>query len=328
MNILILGGTQFIGRNLVMRLLAEGKHTLTLFNRQRTGTGLFPEAQTIKGDRDTDDIHQIAAQHWDYVIDLSGYFPAQLQASLGSLSKKPKKYIFISTCSVYESSNPEVLKSEDAPMLSCTAALAVDQSPATYGNRKAGCEQILQESGIEYLILRPSLVVGPYDHTDRFYYWLYQVKKHETLVVPNLGASVFSIVYVHDLVDVILQALQTDSPSGIYTMISVPEASIGAIVDHASAQLGKAPKLMNASPDYLESKGIKQWVDMPLWLDGNHFTYSNNKLVNDFNFQPTSLGVAISETIAYFDALGWPEPTYGISETARIDLIKDLKPPE
>ena len=100
-KILILGGTQFIGRNLVAQLLQEREYEITLFNRQQTQPNLFSGVKKIKGDRETEDIRQIAREHWDYVIDLSCYYPAALSSVLEQLQISPKRYIFISTCSVY-----------------------------------------------------------------------------------------------------------------------------------------------------------------------------------------------------------------------------------
>ena len=176
-KVLVLGGTQFIGRNLVERLLAGGSYEVTLFNRQKTGSDLFPQLNKIKGDRETDDMAQIAGVEWDYVLDLSCYFPAELELTLQYLPKGLTRYIFVSTCSVYPT-DPEHsgAVTEQEAILPCSAEERIDRSPSTYGNRKAECERVLENSAVPYAILRPGLVYGRYDHTDRFYYWLFQVR--------------------------------------------------------------------------------------------------------------------------------------------------------
>ena len=165
-NILILGGTNFIGRRLVERLLESEAYALTLFNRQRTHAELFPQVNKIKGDRETESIEQIVEGNWDAVVDLSCYFPAALENTLKALTKE-SKYIFVSTCSVYDNEmDRSILKNETAPVLSCSAQQRSDRSAASYGNRKAECERLLMDSGMPYVILRPSLVFGTYDPTD------------------------------------------------------------------------------------------------------------------------------------------------------------------
>ncbi|MFK7969061.1 MAG: NAD-dependent epimerase/dehydratase family protein [Bacteroidia bacterium] len=319
-KILILGGTQFIGRTLVEQLLEDARYEVTLFNRQKTAAALFPQCKAIKGDRLTDDIRQIGREDWDYVIDCSCYFPAGLQAVLDNLTSKPTQYIFISTCSVYESSNPKTLKTEDATVLECTAEQATDPGPSTYGNRKIACEHILQASGISYTILRPALVFGPYDHTDRLYYWLFQVQNKSTLLMPDNGERQFSITYVKDLVAIILESL-TKADSGVFNVISKSQTSIGDIVANAEKLLNRSPNHQSISPALLSENNIAQWTDMPLWIDGDHFTYENSKLLQSFDIELTPFEKAIAQTIEYYNVRGWDEPVYGMAEDRRLELL-------
>lgn len=283
-KILILGGTQFIGRNLVERLQETTEYDITLFNRQQTQADLFPDINKIKGDREANDISQIANVRWDYVIDLSCYYPDSLTNVLQCLNGNVGKYIFISTCSVYgNESNQTVLRDERAEVLSCNANQRTDRTVNTYGNRKAECEGIIQNSGINHIILRPSLVYGKYDHTDRFYYWLHQVKNSDTLLLPDNGERTFSLTYVDDLVNTIIQALRTPAIHNVYNVITVPQGSIRQIVDCTKELFRKDFEAVNATADFLRQNDISQWTDMPLWIDGDHFTYDNQKLRDNFD---------------------------------------------
>jgi 2'-hydroxyisoflavone reductase len=321
---LILGGTQFIGRNLVEKLQALPEYDITLFNRQQTQADLFPNLKRIKGDRETDDIHQIGNQDWDYIIDLSCYYPNSLKNLLSCLTNKPEKYIYVSTCSVYDNANNQSeLKSENAAVLPCNSEQCINRDLKTYGNRKAECERILRTSMVNHTILRPSLVYGKYDHTDRFYYWLHQVKTKDVLLLPDNGERKFSLTYVHDLVNAIISALKV-SASETYNITTVPQASIQQIVTTAKTQLNAAQKEVNATPAFLDENEISQWVNMPLWINGDYFTYSNQKIKPELGFVPTSMKQSISETISYYDALGWKEPIYGISEKVRQELIQKI----
>ncbi len=321
-SILLLGGTQFIGRNLVERLLETDQYELTLFNRQLTQSNLFPRVHKIKGNRETDDVKQIANKHWDYVIDLSCYYPDSLSRVLSYINNVDN-YILISTCSVYDNENIHVqLRDESSKILSCNARQRVDRSTTSYGNRKAECERILQSSGLNHTILRPSLVYGAYDHTDRFYYWLYQVKYSNPLLLPDNGNRQFSLTYVNDLVDTIVRALTLNAQNKIYNVISLSLASILKIVDCASELLHKDVRKVNAKASFLKENNISQWTDMPLWIDGDYFTYSNQKLKADFGFESTTLKDSVKNTIEYYNKLGWKEPDYGMTEKTRQALIK------
>jgi 2'-hydroxyisoflavone reductase len=322
---LVLGGTQFIGRNLVERLLKEGLFEVTLFNRSQTGVELFPEAKRITGDRETSSINQISDEDWDVVIDLSCYYPAALESTLRSLSGSMRKYIFISTVSAYDLTASETrLRDEDAITMTCDEQERVDRSSDSYGARKAECERILQASAIDFVILRPSLVYGQYDHTDRLYYWLHQVKCGNLLLLPGNGERVFSMTYVKDLVEVIMQSMHTELPDRVYNVMSNLETSIGEIVTCTMDLMGASCDSVHAPAKFLHDHNVKQWTDMPLWLDTDYDTFSNLRLTQDFSINLTELETSIGYTIDYYHTLGWSEPTYGMSESIRLDLLEKL----
>ncbi|NNC85957.1 MAG: NAD-dependent epimerase/dehydratase family protein [Bacteroidia bacterium] len=324
-KILILGGTQFIGRNLVNVLQSISSYDLTLFNRQQTASNLFPKLNKIKGDRETDDIRQIEQQAWDYVIDLSCYYPAALQKTLSSLKIQPKKYIFISTCSVYNNENNKTeLRDESAELLPCTIEQATNRESSSYGNRKAECERILIKSGLNYTIFRPALVYGAYDKTDRFYYWLYQVRKSPTLLLPNKGNSNFSITYVQDLVNLIIASLNNDSSNNTYNAISTPKTSISQIVNAAAELLEVNIKSVKAHPDFLEEQNIAQWKGIPLWLNCDYYTYSNQKIQSDYKIALTNFSESIKQTIVHYSDLNWPTPGFGITDNKKNELIDKI----
>lgn len=324
-KILILGGTQFIGRNLVERLLELEQYEITLFNRQLTQANLFSQTQKIKGDRETDDVKQIATKHWDYVIDLSCYYPESLKKVLKTL-KYIDKYILISSCSVYNNENNKTsLRDEQSEILSCSSEQKVDRGTATYGNRKAECERLLQNSGFPFIILRPALVFGRYDHTDRLYYWLYQVNHNSTLLLPDNGERIFSITYVSDLVETIIQALTINKIADVYNVISTPKASIRKIVDRAGELLNREFDTINAPPNFLKANNISEWVNMPLWLDADHFTYCSQKLEDQMKVEITDFQKSIASTVHYYNTLNWPQPKYGMAEKSRRELLKKLQ---
>ncbi|MFZ1787988.1 MAG: SDR family oxidoreductase [Saprospiraceae bacterium] len=197
-KILIIGGTHFIGRNLTEKLSEIGVYDITLFNRQKTSPDLFPEIKKIKGDRETDDINKVFNTDWDFVIDLSCYFPATLNDFIKKLKGKVGRYIFISTISVYDfeqNSNSEII-TENFKIQNCSEEETKDNSSETYGKRKAACERLLsQTEWLEKIILRPSIIYGKYDTTDRLYYWLDRIKKQNPFIVPNSKSEKVTLTY-------------------------------------------------------------------------------------------------------------------------------------
>ncbi len=323
-KLLILGGTSFIGRRLTESLLETNQYELTIFNRGVTNAALFDGVTKISGDRNTDDIEQIFDQHWDYIIDVSCYMPDSLEQIVKGLQKSPQKYIFISTCSVYQHTESDYISKEEIPVRSCTPEQRVEKTLKAYGEKKAECERILTASGFDHVILRPTLVFGQYDPTDRLYYWLYQVRENDPLLLPEDGARQLSLTYVNDLVQGAINSLRIDTPHRVFNAVSYPVTSIGEIVAIAAELLGKRPRTINAAADFLQTNDIKQWMGMPLWINGDYFTYNNDRFVQELAIEPISLRESIRETIAYYEALEWPVPQYGLSEEERLGLLQQL----
>ena len=324
-QLLILGGTNFIGRCLVEELLKSGDYVITLFNRQKTNPELFPEVEKIKGDRRTDDVRRLSEKRWDAVVDLSAYYPEPFEHILQYINTDLDAYVFISTCSVYNNeANRSPLKSESDEVLGCTADQRLSQLPDAYGEKKAECERILMNSNFRYTILRPALVYGKYDPTDRLYYWMYQARHNSEVLVPDNGERTFSVTYVYDLVASIVAALKSPEQQKIYNVTTDPQTSIANLVKYSAELTNKTVSHINASPEFLKENNIGQWVDMPLWIDGDYFTYNNEALLRETTVQPTDFRKSMKETIRFYEEQNWPVPGYGIDEEKRQQLLDRL----
>jgi nucleoside-diphosphate-sugar epimerase len=290
-----------------------------------THSELFPTVTKIKGDRETDTIKKISNTKWNYIIDLSCYYPESLKSVLKSVESLDK-YIFISTCSVYDNENNDAfLRNEQSKTLHCDSFQKTDRNPKTYGNRKAECERLLETSGLPYVILRPALVFGNYDPTDRLYYWLYQVRTMDTLLLPEMGERLFSTTFVSDLVEAIIRSIEQDVNLEICNVITKPQTSIKQIVDLAREFLQTNFKIISASSNFLKEHNISQWMDMPLWIDGDQFTFTNQKMKDGLGMKVTDFRAAIGQTIEYYKRLNWPEPKYGLTDLKRQSLIEKLE---
>ncbi|MEI6312837.1 MAG: NAD-dependent epimerase/dehydratase family protein [Bacteroidota bacterium] len=323
-QLLIIGGPHFIGRNLLESLENNADLDITLFNRGKTNADLFPQYKRIIGDRYSEDIQQIAGHDWDYIIDLACYTPASLEKIIPLVPASLKKYIFISTVSVYEPVEQSSY-TEDAPLLSCSPEQAIDPNiMSTYGQKKAACERLLIQSSIPYVILRPGLIYGPYDSTDRFYYWMYQCQKRDSLLIPEAGDKVVSFTYVKDLAKAILSLIdEKKSFENIYNCITC-SLSIMDIVQLTNQSLHKECTLHHAPLSFLEKENIQYWSDLPLWLDQDS-TWSDMKFKRDFKVVFTPLQQSIDETATHYAIIDWPPiKLSGLKEDAYTLLLEKL----
>ncbi len=172
-----------------------------------------------------------------------------------------------------------------------------------------------------YVILRPALVYGPYDHTDRLYYWLHQVNSYNTLLVPDGGNRKFSLSFVYDIINVVEESIDNNIINDSFNIVSTVNNSIKKIIDVGIELLLKNPMILNASPEFLHENKINQWYDMPLWIDGDHFTFSNEKLKSEFDISLWNYKSSLKETINFYSKADWQTPKYGIPESTKQKLI-------
>lgn len=325
-KILVLGGTQFIGRVLTENLLQSGKYEVTLFNRGKTNANLFPDAKKIIGNRETNDLFQTCNEYWDAVIDISGYFPDTVQAFAHRVKDYCKRYIFISTASVYNlgnSANQNI--AEDFELLTCTTAQRTDGSMTTYGQRKVACEEaLLQCPGLDAVVLRPSVVYGPYDPFDRHYYWLYRTMKRSRILFPEGNTDIDSFTFVNDLAKIIIAAIDLPQHRKVYNVNTHPLLPLQAIVEAMAQACNTNPQLVFAGVPFLDEQEVQVWSDLPLWMNGSFLMMDNSRLLADFPITLTPIAASFRETAAWYEQLGWPLPKTGLSLEEEDELLDAL----
>lgn len=218
MNLLIVGGTRFVGRAIVEAALAHD-HAVTLFNRG-SNAHVFSAVPRIIGDRNRDDdVAQLAGHEWDAVVDVSAYAPAQVRSLLDVVGGRTRHYLYVSTVSVYKLPVPPGAN-EAAPLLAVHEDIASDD-PRAYGGRKVLCEEAARERiGDRLTVLRPTVVIGPGDYTDRFPWWLRHVAQGGRLAVPPrleqpiqfIDAADLAAFAVHALEDQLFETFNTVGP--------------------------------------------------------------------------------------------------------------------
>jgi len=218
LDLLILGGTGFIGPHQVQYALERG-HKVTVFNRGRN-PGLFGDSvEELVGNRDPKIDNGLEAlmgdRTWDAVIDNSGYIPRHVRDSVQLLKGRVGRYLYISTVAVYDTSRATVFP-EDGPLLPLPDPTVEEVTWETYGPLKAECDRIVQmELGPAATIIRPSYIVGPGDTTDRFTYWVERINRGGDVLAPSFPDMVIQWVDVRDLCPWIINLVERDT-SGIY----------------------------------------------------------------------------------------------------------------
>ena len=264
MRILIIGGTRFLGRHLVESALAHS-HDVTLFNRGKSNPGLFPQLETILGDREKD-VDKLAGRIWDAVIDVAGYFPRIVRLSADVLKENVARYVFISTISVYDNFKKVGINELD-PVAKIADETVEEITGETYGPLKALCEQVVQDIyGERALIVRPGLIVGPHDPTDRFTYWPVRVARGGDVLAPQKPEAAIQVIDVRDLSDFIIKLIQ-DAASGVYNATGPDyELSIGKLLEVSKQVSNSNADFKWASVDVLNQNKVEAWSDMPTWV--------------------------------------------------------------
>lgn len=263
MNILIIGGTRFLGRHLVNAALERG-HSVTLFNRGQTNPGLFNDVEQVRGDREKD-LSQLAGE-WDAVIDTCGYLPRIVRMSAEALIGKVKKYVFISSISVY-SDLKKIGINEDDPVGRIDDETIEEITGETYGPLKVLCEKAVWDVfGDGALIVRPGLIVGPHDPTDRFTYWPVRVARGGAVLAPEKPEVPVQIIDVRDLSDFIIGLLGQNA-KGVFNATGPGDPlTLGDMLDACKHASGSGANFKWASVKFLEDNQVAPWSDMPVWI--------------------------------------------------------------
>jgi 2'-hydroxyisoflavone reductase len=255
MQILVLGGTQFLGRHVVDAALARG-HDITLFNRGQTRPELFPDVEKLHGDRDGD-LTALEGRGFDAVVDTSGYVPRVVQETIDALGAVGH-YTFVSSISVYaDVSTPPTEESPVAELKEPT-----EEWREAYGELKALCEDVVRERFPNAFIPRPGLIVGPWDPTGRFTYWPVRLAAGGRVLAPAPQDADAQVIDARDLAAWIVSAAE-GGLGGTFNAVGTPmrrDELIDACRSDADAEL------VWVDGDFLAEHEVGEWMELPLWL--------------------------------------------------------------
>jgi 2'-hydroxyisoflavone reductase len=264
MKLLVIGGTRFLGRHFVEAALAAG-HTLTLLNRGRAHAALFPDVEHHIADRNGD-LAVLDSGRWDAVLDFCAYVPRHVRSITDKLGTRADRYLLVSSVSVYASlARPGPDEDAAVATLADPATETVDGD--TYGGLKALCEDVLRTAWPERaLVARPGLIVGPWDPTGRFTWWVRRIAAGGNVLAPGDPTGRVQFIDARDAAAWLLRQAEARSTGTFNLAGPAQPVSMGELLETTRQTLRPEAVLHWASEDFLLGHGVEPWSQMPLWV--------------------------------------------------------------
>jgi len=257
MRMLVLGGTQFLGRHVVDAALEHG-HDVTLFNRGQTRPDLFADVEKLRGDRDGD-LDALRGRSFDAVVDTSGYVPRIVGETLAALDDVGH-YTFVSSISVY--ANLATPPNEASPV--AQLAEPTEDWREAYGELKALCEAVVLERFPDAFVPRPGLISGPWDPTGRFTYWPRRIAEGGRVLAPAPPDAAAQLIDVRDLAGWIVRAAENGT-AGTFNAVDQPTTR-ELLFETCRRVSGSDADFIWVDGDFLAEHGVEEWMELPLWL--------------------------------------------------------------
>ena len=311
LSILILGGTGFTGPHQVRYALSRG-HKVTLFNRGRRPKEWPAAVEELTGDRDKNDYASLKDRKWDVCIDNPTSVPHWVRDAAAVLKGNVNHFVFISTLSVY-ASNASPGEDESAPRDTYRGEDALAETTATlrknlalYGPLKAASEDEAHKhfAGMT-TVIRPGLIVGPGDETDRFTYWPVRLSRGGKVLVPPLADPV-GFIDARDLAEWTIRVVEQRTLGAFNGVGPAGELRMGRMLEDIQKGIGSRAELVEASAAFLRENKVSAWGDLPVWIPGQGDTAGFHRRRNaravaaGLTFRPVPTTAA--DTLAWWNA--------------------------
>ena len=310
MRILILGGTGFIGPHQVRYALSRG-HQVTLFNRGRQPHEWPGAVEELLGDRNTGDLKALEGREWDVCIDNPTTLPFWVRDAGRILHGKIKQYLFISTISVYADDLKPA--DESAPVAPYTGKDAMAETMESlraaqgklYGPLKALSEkQAEKQFPGKATIIRPGLIVGPGDETDRFTYWPVRLARGGEVLAPGDGSDPVQFIDARDLAEWTIRMAETHTVGTFNATGPERQLEMSQMLRGIASAIHADFRPIWVASDFLEAEKVEAWSDMPVWVPGQGGTAGfarrsiRKALAAGLTFRP--LATTASDTLTWF----------------------------
>jgi 2'-hydroxyisoflavone reductase len=317
MRILVLGGTQFLGRHTVDAALARG-HDVTMFNRGQTRPELFPDVEKLRGDRDGN-LDTLRGRSFDAVVDTSGYVPRVVGETIDALGDAGH-YTFVSSISVYaDASTPPT---ESSPVAELTAP--TEEWREAYGELKADCEDVVRERFPGAFVPRPGLIVGPWDPTGRFSYWPQRFAEGGRVLAPAPPDADAQVIDARDLAAWIVHAAERGL-AGTYNAVDRPVPRT-TLVETCRRVANLDSEVVWVDGEFLAEQGVGEWMELPLWLIDPAFAGMlsvDPSAALAAGLEPRPLEETVRDTLAWIAAGDAPAETGAGLDRAKEQAVLD-----
>ena len=307
MKLLVIGGSQFVGRHLVEAALARGDE-VTVFNRGQTPT-TWPAAVKLRhGDR-KGDLSALATGEWDAVVDCCGYLPRDVARMAECLHGRVGRYVFISSISVYADFAQARHEGSAVGRIDDVDTDLVDGR--TYGPLKALCEEaVTARFGASALLIRPGLIVGPPDPTQRFTYWPARVARAadgEAVLAPGSASDELQVIDVRDMAAFVLRAIDAGR-RGPFNLTSAPHAvTVQTLLEACATAAQRQPRWVWVGEADLAHCGLAPWSDLPAWMPatGEHagWALTDTAAAQAAGLHCRPLADTVADTLAWYRSL-------------------------
>jgi 2'-hydroxyisoflavone reductase len=338
MRLLILGGTGFTGPHQVRYALARG-HKVTLFNRGKQPQAWSGEVEELIGDRNTGDLKALQGREWDVCIDNPTTLPFWVRDAGLALRGKVGHYIFISTVSVYaDDDKPE---DESAAVLAYSGADPMAEKMETirprmadlYGPLKAVSEQeAKRQFGERTTVIRPGLIVGPGDETDRFTYWPVRMARGGDVLGPGDGTDPVQFIDARDLAEWTIRVAEARAAGTFNATGPARPLVMRDMLASIAAATQSDAQVTWVATNFLEAQKVSPWSDLPVWVPGQGdsagFARRNigRALQAGLTFRP--LATTAADTLAWYrqqPEARQAKPRTGLSPTREAELLTKWK---
>jgi len=303
LKILVLGGTGFIGPHIVRAALARG-HEVSLFNRGRSNTDLFPGLKKLAGDRDGG-LDVLKSDEWDVAVDNSGYVPRLVRDSAEVLKDRVGRYLFTSSTSAYDETTGLYPLAPGSKTITWSNPGSEDVGKY-YGEFKAQCERIVEGIYAERATLvRPTYIVGPGDRSQRFTWWVERVSNGGDVLAPGDPDTSFDLIDVRDLADFYIRLLEDDRSGTFNASGPAGRLSFGGMLHGIRALTAKPVNFHWVDAAFLKEQGV-DGHDMPMWpdfFDGITELMSENQSSIDVGLAFRPLSKTASDTLDWYRKL-------------------------
>jgi 2'-hydroxyisoflavone reductase len=320
MKLLVLGGTRFLGRHLVEAALARG-HEPTLFNRGRTAPELFSGVEQLRGERDGD-LAPLRGRSWDAVVDTCGYLPRIVRRSARALRDSVDRSLFVSSISVYANS-ATAGQDEQAPRAQLPDPECEDIANH-YGALKAVCEdEVLALFGERAIRLRPGLIVGPFDPTGRFTYWVQRMARGGTVLAPPSPDYPVQFIDARDLAAWTLDLIEAECSGAFNASGPAVPLTFGAFLDECRRALRAQAEFVWPDAGFLAEHEVAPWIELPLYAgeDGRGLCQVDLARALSAGLRLRSVGETCADTARW--AAGLPSPEgVGLSAAREAELLR------